>query len=61
MEPILTSEELAARWRMHPGSLSNWRQQGKGPKFLKIGSRVFYRVSDVEAYEAEQVHRSTVG
>lgn len=61
MEPILTTEELAARWKMNPGSLCNWRQQGRGPKFIKVGSRVFYRVSDVEAYEAENLRRSTVG
>ncbi len=37
---------LAARWGVHPGTLANWRAQGIGPAFRKIGrartSKVFY-------------------
>jgi hypothetical protein len=53
---ILTTEELAQRWDMHPGSLERWRNAGKGPKFIKLGSdagpaRIRYRLIDVLKYE----------
>ena len=49
----LTPEQLAARWEgaVTLGGLANWRSQGKGPKFSKIGRRVRYALSDVQDYE----------
>lgn len=55
----LTTEELAARYRMHPTSVANWRVSGQGPKYIKAGKRVLYPLNEVEAWEAERVHRST--
>ena len=51
----LQPQELVKRWRnlISLGTLANWRSNGTGPKFLKIGGRVLYRRVDVEAYEAE--------
>lgn len=57
----LTDKELAERWGMHKGSLANWRVQGIGPKFIKVGKKVLYAVSDVETWENKQKRRSTVG
>jgi hypothetical protein len=51
----LDSADLAARWRVSEGTLRNWRWSGRGPNALKIGSRVRYRVADVEAFEAVHV------
>jgi predicted DNA-binding transcriptional regulator AlpA len=31
-------------------TLANWRSQGSGPKFLKIGRHVRYRPADVETW-----------
>ena len=31
-------------------TLERWRMQGTGPKFVKAGRRVFYRVRDVQAW-----------
>jgi hypothetical protein len=31
-----------------------------GPRFLKVGGRVVYRVEDIEAYEAGQLRTSTL-
>jgi predicted DNA-binding transcriptional regulator AlpA len=31
-------------------TLRRWRSQGKGPRFLKLGGAVRYRLSDVEAW-----------
>ena len=32
------------------GTLSQWRHKGEGPVFLKLGQRVLYRGSDLNAY-----------
>jgi hypothetical protein len=34
--------------------LEKWRTLGIGPAYIKIGGRVRYLLSDVEAYEAAQ-------
>lgn len=47
----LTTQELADRWRMSAGTLSNWRASGRGPRFFRIGSKVLYRLIDIEAWE----------
>ena len=44
--------ELARRWRISPRSLERWRWQKVGPRYVKIGGRVVYRIEDVLAYEA---------
>ena len=51
----LTTEELAARWKMSPQTLENWRSQGIGPKYIKLGNAksalVIYRLTDIEKWE----------
>jgi hypothetical protein len=50
--PIALNEfELAARWRLSVHTLRRWRQEQLGPVFCKLGSRVTYLISDVEAFE----------
>ena len=55
----LTTEQLADRWGISPQTLDNWRSQGKGPKYVKLGkgksSAIIYRVSDVEKYERKHL------
>jgi hypothetical protein len=36
------------------GTLATWRSQRRGPAFVKLGRRVFYRRDDLHAYIAEQ-------
>ena len=55
----LSQVELSLRWSMSPRTLERWRWLGQGPAFLKIGGRVVYRLADIEAYEAAQVHTFT--
>jgi hypothetical protein len=59
MPTHLTADELATRWRMSPGSLQNWRTQGKGPKWIKFGKRVLYPLAVVEKYEADRLKGNT--
>ena len=51
--------ELAGRWRISHRTLERWRWTGEGPKFLKVGGRVVYRISDIEEYEQAIVRTST--
>ena len=55
----INQKELAARWRISHRTLERWRWTGEGPKFLKVGGRVVYRLSDVEEYEQSIVRSST--
>jgi len=48
---LLSPLELADRWGVTTGHLANLRHQGQGIGYLKIGSRVAYRLTDVLAYE----------
>jgi hypothetical protein len=57
----LDQKALADRWLVSPRTLEQWRWQGKGPKFLKLGGRVVYREEDVTAFEAVNLHANTVG
>jgi hypothetical protein len=50
--------ELSRRWRLSPRTIEGWRQRGIGPRFLKVGGRVLYRITDVEAYEAAELRET---
>jgi hypothetical protein len=57
--PNLDQRQLASRWLISPRTLEQWRWQGKGPKYLKIGAKVVYRLEDVEAFESESLRLNT--
>lgn len=42
-----------------PRTLELWRASGKGPAYIKIGHRIAYRESAVEAWLAQQTRSST--
>ncbi|MFP5248617.1 MAG: helix-turn-helix transcriptional regulator [Acidobacteriota bacterium] len=49
---MLTSGQLAMR-RGYPSeeTLSRWRHDNIGPAYVRIGGRVFYDLTDIEAWE----------
>jgi hypothetical protein len=52
VKDLLTSKELSQRTGYPvPSRLTEWRKAGKGPDFIMIEGRVFYRLSDIEDYE----------
>lgn len=55
----LNQIELAARWNISHRTLERWRWSGEGPRFMKVGGRVVYRLEEVEAYERSQLRVST--
>ena len=50
-ETCLNQIDLARRWKISPRTLERWRWLREGPRYLKLGGRVLYRVADIEAYE----------
>ncbi|MBN9105487.1 MAG: hypothetical protein J0I14_10830 [Propionibacteriaceae bacterium] len=48
----MTPKRLVAEWPglFNENTLRWWRVQGYGPKFFKVGKRVFYRRTDVQAW-----------
>jgi hypothetical protein len=51
-DKMITQKELAERWSLAEATLERWRSIGIGPHYVKLMSRVRYRLSDVEAFEA---------
>jgi predicted DNA-binding transcriptional regulator AlpA len=53
---ILLNEEVSEMTRVPLATLRYWRQINKGPKSFRLGNRVAYKRSDVEAWiEAQYV------
>jgi predicted DNA-binding transcriptional regulator AlpA len=48
---LLTVAELSARIGVPQATIYAWRTAGKGPRGLRIGRYVRYRMQDVEAWE----------
>lgn len=47
--------EAARILDMRPNTLGQWRRvRGMGPKFLKLGGKVYYRPEDIEEYVRTQ-------
>jgi excisionase family DNA binding protein len=56
---LLDTEQVAALLGLRPNTLAQWRVSGEGPMFVKIGRRVRYRASDVDAWITKRSRRST--
>lgn len=55
----LNEYELAERWRVSVKTLRRWRQEQLGPVFCKLGARVTYLISEIEAFERRVSRYST--
>lgn len=56
---FLTPDALANRWCLNPNTLSQWRWNGRGPLYLKIGRRVLYRLEDIQSFEEKKCRQNT--
>lgn len=53
MDKLLTTKEAAERLGMASGTLENWRVNGIGPRYVKVGSRsIRYEASALDAWLA---------
>lgn len=55
----INQRELAERWRISPRTLERWRWTGEGPRFVKLGGRVVYRLADISDFEQAMIRSST--
>ncbi len=56
---FMTSKQAAEMLCMSTLTMRKWRWEGKGPKFIKAGSKVLYRLTDIEAWTNQQTRSST--
>lgn len=47
---LLTLEEAAARLRIHRSTLYALLREGRGPRTVRINSRLLFRPADIEAF-----------
>lgn len=59
LDDLLFPEDLESKGIATKGTLAKWRLSGFGPSYLKLGSRVAYRRSDVEAWLESRRRNST--
>ncbi|HQS93750.1 MAG TPA: DNA-binding protein [Alphaproteobacteria bacterium] len=56
---LFTADALSARWGIATQTLSQWRWNSKGPKYLKMGKRILYPLKEVEAFETKMLRLNT--
>jgi hypothetical protein len=56
---LLNQSELAHYLRRSEAWCERARWQGNGPRFIKVGRKPFYRLSDVESWLEAQTRVST--
>jgi hypothetical protein len=47
---LLTSEQAGEYLHVNPRTLANWRVLGRGPRFVRSGSRALYRQNALDAW-----------
>lgn len=56
---LLSQKELSERIGTKESTLAQWRYLGRGPKFVRLGRKIFYRQQDIDAYIDANVRQST--
>ena len=54
MENLLNENEVSKQIRVSLAALRRWRLEGRGPRFIKVGSLVRYRPEELETWLASQ-------
>lgn len=47
---LVDEASLAARLGISRSTLQSWRYSGRGPRWIKLGRLIRYRVTDIDAY-----------
>ena len=58
-QELLDTSELADLLTNKSNTIEGWRIKGVGPRYIKIGRLVRYRIEDVEAWLEAQARTST--
>ena len=58
---FMTPKDVSDRYEGRIGvrTLANWRSQGSGPPFVKIGGAILYKFDDLNAWEQANTVSST--
>lgn len=56
---LMKTPEAAAALGKHPSELADWRHQGRGPAYVKLGRSVRYRPSDLDSFIQESTIEPT--
>jgi hypothetical protein len=59
VEPVFDTVSAAPLLGVKPGTLEVWRCKGIGPRFVKSGSRVVYRLRDINEFLDSRTRTST--
>ena len=57
--PLLTDQQVFELFGIKPKTLANWRCDGKGPAFVKVGHHIRYRPQDLQTFIDARVFKST--
>lgn len=52
---LLTAGDVAKRWQISVRTLERMRAEHEGPRYVKIGASVRYRIEDIEDFEGDHV------
>ena len=52
-DDYLTPNDVAKKYQISPKTQANWRSQGKGPEYFKLGNKVRYLRKNVEKWVAQ--------
>ena len=55
----ISPAEAAQKLGVEASTLANWRWAGRGPRYIRVGSRVRYRLADVASWLDSRTRRST--
>jgi hypothetical protein len=59
-DTLITRSDLPTYIPIAVSTWAKWAVTGAGPKFLKLGSKVAYRVRDIQSWLDEQGRTNTV-
>jgi excisionase family DNA binding protein len=59
MQQVIDTPGAAKYLGLSPATLETMRSKGRGPKFVKLGTAVRYRLSDLDEYLSARVVQST--
>lgn len=51
----LTVQQLAERLQVTVGTVYGWNKTGRGPRRRRFGTKVRYKIEDVERWEDERI------
>ena len=58
---VLDEQDLSARWGVNVKTLKRWRNEGCGPRYIKIGRSVTYLPKDIEHFETHSLYGRSRG